>query len=275
MFSFSFKQDKNIKLPKAYVYVPPVTENGNVHQPHFYMLNHEVTNLEYMEFLYYLKNNHRKTDFEECLPDTTAWNFNESCSAEPMVAHYFRHPAYHGYPVVNITKRSAELFCEFLNVVFKDKLPAHLDYEFRLPTHEEWMRAAKGGNENNMYAWNGSTLRNMKGLYRANFYAVGEEFISRDDSGRLILTEAARTQGLFDDGAFFTASSQSYNPNDFGIYNMSGNVAEFILDSDEVCGGHWFSPGYDIRIESTESFKKPSPFVGFRPVFAVKEKPAK
>jgi hypothetical protein len=46
---------------------------------------------------------------------------------------------------------------------------------------------------------------------------------------------------------------------------MSGNVAE-MTNENIALGGHWNSPGYDIRITSETSVNESSPFIGFRPI---------
>ena len=68
------------------------------------------------------------------------------------------------------------------------------------------------------------------------------------------------------DGAVLTSQAKSFGPNEFGFYHISGNVAEMIADSDHAIGGSWYSPGYDIRIESVKDFNESHPTVGFRVV---------
>ena len=84
---------------------------------------------------------------------------------------------------------------------------------FRLPNEFEWEYASRGGQPLNPYPWGGPYLRNGKGCILANF-----------KPGR----------GNYpDDGGFYTVKVNSYWPNDFGLYNMAGNVAEWTADAFE------------------------------------------
>jgi formylglycine-generating enzyme len=78
----------------------------------FYMDETEVKNVDYREYLFWLRRVY--TDYPEvyrrALPDTLVWRspmgFND-----PYVQYYFRHPSYNNYPVVGISWIKANDFC--------------------------------------------------------------------------------------------------------------------------------------------------------------------
>jgi gliding motility-associated lipoprotein GldK len=144
-------------------------------------------------------------------PDTLVWIRDYTYSYnEPMAKRYFSHPAFGNYPVVGVSWKQATAFCEWrthlLNSYLNDKKRTQ-ESDFRLPTEAQWEYAARGGRSQTMYPWGNYYLRNKKGCLLANF-----------KPGRGNYPE---------DGGFYTVRADSYWPNDFGLYCMSGNVAEW------------------------------------------------
>ncbi|MDR2282110.1 MAG: SUMF1/EgtB/PvdO family nonheme iron enzyme [Sphingobacterium sp.] len=148
-------------------------------------------------------------------PDTTVWLADFSYAAnEPMVNGYFSHPSFDDYPVVGVTWRQAQAFNSwrtqlFNNQAAKNRVQPRFDYQ--LPSEAEWEYAARGGKVGTQYPWGGPTARNARGCLMANFKPGRGNYI--------------------DDGVAYTAPVYSYWPNDFGLYNMAGNVAEWTQSS--------------------------------------------
>lgn len=144
-------------------------------------------------------------------PDTLVWvrDFSYSYN-EPMSVRYFAHPAFVNYPVVGVNWKQATAFCNwrtrYLNSFLESK-GFSTESSFRLPSEAEWEYAARGGRSQAMFPWGNYYLRNRKGCIMANF-----------KPGRGNYPE---------DGGFYTVRADAYWPNDFGLYNMAGNVAEW------------------------------------------------
>jgi gliding motility-associated lipoprotein GldK len=144
-------------------------------------------------------------------PDTLVWvrDFAYSYN-EPMAKQYYSHPAFGNYPVVGINWKQATAFCEWRTQTLNSWLVGKkrsTESDFRLPTEAEWEYAARGGRSQSPYPWGGPYLRNRKGCLLANF-----------KPGRGNYPE---------DGGFYTVRADAYWPNDFGLYCMAGNVAEW------------------------------------------------
>ena len=101
--------------------------------------------------------------------------------------------------------------------------------EYRLPTEAEWEYAAAadvGQREYNIYKgqkkypWSGSYTRSGKRQVRGDQLANFKQ--GKGDYGGIA--------GWSDDGADITNTVKSYPPNDFGLYDMAGNVAEWVAD---------------------------------------------
>lgn len=151
-------------------------------------------------------------------PDTLAivrdftYSFNE-----PFARHYFHHVKYDDYPVVGVNWHMANAF-SYWRTYFKEdywtSIGAPPTEDFRLPTEYEWEYAARGGRVGTKYPWGGPYTRNSKGCMLANFKPL------RGNYGA--------------DGGMYTVRADSYFPNDYGLYNMAGNVAEWTRNAFEA-----------------------------------------
>lgn len=252
----------------------------------FYMDETEVSNVYWLEYLYWTKRVYGE-DYPEiyakALPDTLVWR-SKLAYNEPYVDYYLRHPAYNDYPVVGISWLQANDFCAWRSdrvneaILIREGLFEHFpqqynedhfstdaylagqyesgkrvdglpdlapDKEFRnvrmedgimlpryrLPTEAEWEFAAYGliGNsfqelvtQRKVYPWNGHYVRD--GNNNSRYYG---EMVANFVRGR---GDYMGVAGSLNDNADVTAPVFAYQPNDYGLYNMAGNVAEWVMD---------------------------------------------
>ena len=144
-------------------------------------------------------------------PDTLCWisDFTYSYN-EPMAKAYFWHPAYDYYPVVGVTWKQASAFCVWRTMLKNASQAAAGDaalQDYRLPTESEWEYAARGGLDLMMYPWGGLYTRNYSGCHVANFKPMRGNYV--------------------DDGGVQTLMVATFDPNEFGLYDMGGNIAEW------------------------------------------------
>ena len=146
------------------------------------------------------------------------WSVSEGAS--------WRHPEGPGsdlegrweHPVVHVSHDDAAAYCAWAGG--------------RLPTETEWELAARGGLEGKVYVWGDE--KPAKGTWLANTWQG--VFPYRDDGN---------------DGHRGTAPVGSYEPNSYGLYDMSGNVWEWVAD--------WYRPdAYALRADDPELCTDPT-----------------
>ena len=163
-------------------------------------------------------------------PDTLTWTHDYSYSFnDPTTKNYFWHPAFDDYPVVGINWKQATAFAHwrtkmmnsFLRAIKQPTLP-----DFRLPTESEWEYASRGGLDASPYPWGGPYTRNLQGCFLANFKPLRGNYVA--------------------DGGLKAIKTASYNPNDYGLYDMAGNVAEWTSNAYDESG---FSYSHDMNMD--------------------------
>lgn len=218
----------------------------------------ELSNAEYEAFLFDLIKNKdfekinrcqlRKTDWIALLPDSLK-------HLTPAQLFPNGHPDDPNFPVQNITHEAATLYCQWITAVYNNS-PEKRKFRkviFRLPTMEEWETAARAGRPDVPYAWGGYFVRNSKGCYLGNFNVSSQP--CDNCSGK---------NDASNDGGVFPVATGTYFPNDFGLYNISGNVAEMLDDPTKIKGGSWKDIPYYGQIQTVQNAEMPSPTVGFR-----------
>ena len=171
-------------------------------------------------------------------PDTLVWVRDFTYGFNEPLADYFWHPAYDNYPVVGVTWSQAKAFNAWRTQLMNNWRNSNGQSDvqrFRLPTEAEWEYAARGGLELSPFPWGGPYMRNAQGCPLANFKPMCGDYV--------------------EDGGAYTVDISSYSPNDYGLYNMAGNVAEWTSTAyDETVYefSHELSPEYTYHAKVTD-----------------------
>lgn len=229
------KLPKALKNCKAVVHVPL---EGNPQGLYFF--KNEVSNLDYAEFLFYLRKNKRLEELRGAELDSLNWLMSEMIKPQEWSAGYHKRAE---LPAVNVSKVGAKIYCSWLSEIWNQN-QSEYTVSFRLPTTKEWQEAAMGEYQDATYPWGGTSITNKKGCYLSHVKNSG------NGPG--------------------PAATGTYSPNDYGLYNLSGNVSEWVSDSDKAFGGHWDSSEEEATLQSSFAPGKSSIYVGFRPVMTFK-----
>ncbi len=181
-----------------------------------------------------------KDDVINVYPDTLAWvrDFTYSFN-EPWTRNYFWHPAYDHYPVVGVTWMQARAFSIWRTMLRDSYLVSRdrpFEADFRLPSESEWEWAARGGLSHSPYPWGGPYTRNNYGCFLANFKPLRGNYI--------------------DDGGSHTLIVAHYAPNDFGLYDMAGNVSEWTNSAFDESA---YTFGHDLNMDYSYEAKDDDP----------------
>ncbi len=167
-------------------------------------------------------------------PDTLCWirDFTYSYN-EPWAIRYFSHPGFDEYPVVGINWKQAKAFCNWRTKIQTEYLESRGEPSlqiYRLPSETEWEYASRGGKSLSMYPWGGYYTRDDEGVFLANFKPLRGNYV--------------------EDGGIVTMKVGSYDANEFGLYDMAGNVAEWTNDAyDESAYNYYndFNPSFEYN----------------------------
>ncbi len=189
----------------------------------FYVSRFEVTVKEFHQFC-------EATGRPEDQPDSSIWlkEFPYSYN-RPIAQQYFSSSTYSNHPVVSVNWKQAVHYCNWKAEVLNDLLK-NTDYlvEIRLPTETEWELAAlshlkkKPGDhqDHRTFPWDGDFMKSTPEGFQ---FQCNSGPSRTPQKGFLVFNYK-------DDKHLYTAPVQSFQPNEYGLYQMAGNAAEWTSD---------------------------------------------
>ncbi len=145
-------------------------------------------------------------------PDTEVWAKDFPNSQTYLIMKdYFTNPAFDDYPVVGVNWKQARAYAHWKTLTAGNaghRLISGFNLPYTLPSEAQWAYAAQG------LAGGADTL------------------IRLTDNKDRLLVNFKQAEGEYNkDGSSYTVPVMSYAPNEFGVYNLLGNVAEWVLDA--------------------------------------------
>ncbi len=201
-------------------------------------------------------------------PDERIWVKDlTNAQVDILVENYFNTPPFDDYPAVGITWKQAKAYAYWRSKASSNYewIADYLKYyrlNYSLPSEAQWVYAAGGDMKGNplldqttdnaeqttperdtvatqildstVIVRDSIAIDSTSALAQTDRTAVQEKKtpgIDRDMDGRFLENFKQEEGEYNDDGGTFTLPVMSYAPNEFGIYNMVGNVSEWVLDA--------------------------------------------
>ena len=135
--------------------------------------------------------------------------------------------------MVGVSWEQATAFCEWRTLFLRRSVnkPGVQIERYRLPTEAEWELAARNANSENRYPWGSDGTTSDGGCYEANFNPGDGAYAA--------------------DNHLIPAKVRSFKPNQFGLYDMAGNVAEWTSTTYTASGNALMS---DLNQNSISKF---------------------
>jgi hypothetical protein len=255
--------------------------NNRSWQKSFHLKSTEVTVREYTLFLNDLIVKGKKDEYEKAKPKVEeVFGSNMSKEDKKFFENYFTSATYKNYPMVFITPEAAMLYCNWLQeLIIENTQGKFQQIEVRLPYETEWERAATGGKKNAEYGTEKGKLPRRK-LPDVNYKESQKNRFNflNSDADEVEGTDEKKNEKENEALNYFTCNVRKYDPNGYGLYNMSGNVSEMVVDKKGrvmTKGGNWNSAKEFLKIKDPDFIEFPmgaeaSPYIGFRPVINFK-----
>lgn len=265
---------------------------GNIYAAEF-----EVTNLEYNTYLRYLQANKLSDEYEVSKIDLSEFDDaslalmkNYHADVTPTKKQQF----FTSYPIMNIPYEGAVAYCQWLTEQYNASSDRkYKKVKFRLPTINEWQIAALGYKAFQSWDINVNIIEvqipeKAEEDFCTNCPVTKVKFSESDIRYPWYKAYNARNRALNNkgcalgnfkwpddqkgcrpnqpvlDGFVLTSPVGAYFPNNIGLYDVVGNVAEMTDEKGKACGGSWNHSADESTITSINTFDGPDAAIGFR-----------
>ena len=272
-----------------------------------YAQESEVTNEQYNFFLHYLSAHsltelYEKYKFDLSSYEEPAYSLMKSYSADRVATKKNRQ--FNNYPAVDISYDAATAYCAWLTQQYNRSAEHKFKkVTFRLPAIDEWQIAA--ASIKNPISWQFDEQKvevritppsePFKKNYEKKVVSLSDPeilypwfryFVFRNSAvndrgcylGNFKVPDQGacpgvnKLKGTAADGFIMTGPTESYFPNDIGLYDVVGNVSEMTLEKGKACGGSWNHTPAESTMRSINTYTKPDASTGFRVFMEVIEK---
>jgi formylglycine-generating enzyme required for sulfatase activity len=286
---FSQKKPKNLPIPPNCVWL---YDNVAIDRT-------EIANIHWLEYLYYLKKDSTKEVYTKALPDTSVWMQYDPTGQRTR--HYLTSAELRYYPVVGISYQQAIDYCNWrsttVNEMLKKSKKKNLrlyEVTYSLPTEKEWELAAAGKLDPTLFPYGFESYFDKPNLKEIDFYikqlsdssrSFLESFTSYFNdykrNGKEAIFNVVHTfptgqqYGFLEPVAIYNIYKEKdlklkhVTPNEIGVADMIGNVAELISEKGVAKGGSWAHELQSCQIKKRQNYIKPEAWLGFRCVCRV------
>lgn len=232
----------------------------------FYADQTEVRNIDYKEYLHWLKTVHGPTSeiYVEAFPDTSVWKSLDN--ENTLHQTYFNHSGYDVFPVVGISleqakdyskwrsERVTEMYLRVNGIIAKISNPSLDNHftvqrylegkqdwilkqeeifaaEYTIPTREEWEKIAG---------------KKYEEIHQTIFPDSKEsrKILKKEQS----LTWTKERSSILNNQKLQSMPVQSYGKNIHGLYGIIGNVAELVDEQNISKGGSWLDAHNEVTV---------------------------
>lgn len=195
----------------------------------FYLGKREVTNAEYCLFLN--EKGNQSEGGTEWIKISGSFE-QEKCRILQNGKQFSVEAGYDHFPVIYVSWYGAKAYCDWLTEK-AGKMNSGVAY--RLPTEAEWEYAAGNGSKHTRYSWGAGNPNGRRGGNIADLSAAK-------------ILDAASVYRSYNDGFIFCAPVSTYDSNEFGVFDMTGNVREWCND--------WYTGDYSESTQGSSQILK-------------------